>query len=200
MPAKGATPEDTAAAVIEEERRGILDEPIPAFGSQTPRQAAANPALRAKLVAWTKLSGVPNRPAKPSFRPRRRRQLDDPRVGSHRVALRSAPARPPLDSPEDSLADDFDEVAPWELLPDPPPYPIAHGDFHEAGELMARALQSFKSTDHPSDYFSDLEYPSFRFCRNCPKSRRTRCSRPGSFRSAIGWCFAMPREAHDRQR
>ena len=53
VPAKAATPEDTAAAVIEEKRRGILDEPIPAFGDQTPRLAAANPALHAKLVAWT---------------------------------------------------------------------------------------------------------------------------------------------------
>jgi hypothetical protein len=70
-----------------------------------------------------------------------------------------------LDSPEDSLADDLDAVVPWELLPEPPPLPDRPWDIHEAGELMARAFQSFKSTEHPSDYFSDLQYPLFSILR-----------------------------------
>ena len=161
VPAKGATPEDTAAAVIEEKRRGILDEPIPAFGDQTPRQAAANPALRAKLVAWTKYWVFQT--DQQNLRSGRDEDVNwmIRELGLTELLFDPPPARPPLDSPEDSLADDFDEVAPWELLPDPPTLPDRPWDIHEAGELMARALQSFKSTEHPSDYFSDLEYPLF---------------------------------------
>jgi hypothetical protein len=161
VPAKGATPEETAAAVIEENLRRILDEPIPALENQTPRQAAANPALRAKLVAWTKywvfqtdqenLHSGRNTDVNWMLR----------ELGLTKLLFDPPPARPPLDSPEDSFDDDPDAVVPWELLPDPPPLPDRPWDMREAGELMARALQSFKPTERPSDYFSDLEYPLF---------------------------------------
>lgn len=104
---------DYEAATLAEQRRQLLEERVPALEDRTPRQAAAEPALRGRLVEW----------AKSIVRQHDRRNLGSGRtddingfvreLGLSEIDVPAPPLRPiPDDLDETESEDEFDELEP----------------------------------------------------------------------------------------
>ena len=158
----GTVMDDAAAAgVIYDQQRGILDEPIPALENKTPRAAAADPALRPRLLRWMKfwISETDRRNLETGRNDDTNWMIRE--LGLTEILFEPPPPRPRQPPAHEVADEDEDGLPPYLTLPDPPALPARPWTRAEASAAMERAVKTFSPMSGAADYFSDLQYPLF---------------------------------------
>ncbi len=149
----------TAAAFIEDEQRGILDEPIPALGGKTPRQATSAPSLRKALILWLKywISQTDRRNLETGRNEDTNWMVRE--LGITELLFDPPPPRPRrVRQPEPDDDDDWPGAG---VMDAPPPLPDRPWTNEEAARKCAAAMQAFASPSEQMTYFMDVDYPLF---------------------------------------
>jgi hypothetical protein len=156
-----ASPEDVAAQFRNEYARSLPDTPVPMFACKTPREAVADPALRATVVAWAK--GLLRQEDQNRLRTGSDggveavlRELGLPELDVPPPPLRARPAEMDFEDESDEDLDDYDyaDTAEGEQLDLPlatlPPGPI---DAEEARDRLDDAVEGFDEFDEDQEDF-----------------------------------------------
>ena len=148
---RDVSPEDVENEILRAAERAFLDERIPALDDLTPRQAAADPALRPRLIHLIK-----QRVRLHDERNLRSGRADDinwmlQELDLQEIIFDPPPRRPPPPDAND-VDDGFQEQKDDEAIsdsdsmrPPPPPLPSEPIDFEEAVERLQAGLDAFET-------------------------------------------------------
>ncbi len=160
VPEGALSAEDIEADYTHQNDQRFLDDHIPALDGKTPLEAAAEPALRQKLLRlmkhWVHES---DRQTLETGRPHdvtwMLREL-----GLNEILFEPPPPRPALGRPSSWLDEEQEEEMFSELTP-PPPLPPWPWTDAEVAERLEQALAAFPALTDTLQYLIDLDYPLF---------------------------------------
>jgi hypothetical protein len=153
--------EEFMSKFLHEQDQKFLDDNVPALDGHTPRRAAADPALRPKLLRLMKerVRGVDKRNLETGRDDDINWMLRE--LNLDEILFEPPPKRPrPELLPELSLDDDADFPAEPEFLrlPLPPPLPDIPWTREQAADRVLQALKEFPDPSDLINYFRDLDY------------------------------------------